>query len=359
MSPTKIAIACQGGGSHTAFTAGVLKSFFEEKIHDKYKIVSLSGTSGGAVCAALAWSSLLAHNSKKIKSTELSNRIVDFWLDNAAQNLPQEILNKGVVQYAELVEQGLLPEWKTSPSSKRNKALVDFSKMILPGFYDLEYLLKKHMQYDEVKDCIKPDSPVLMVGASDVIDGEFKVFKSPGEKNQDDVVVQSILASSAIPSIYPAVPIGETSYWDGLYSTNPPINELFESDSEKDNKPDQIWVIQINPKKRDEAPTKSEDIIDRSNEMIGNFSLYSQLKSVLRFNDYIRDDAFTEEYKKGNNLKHIDIYVITMSDEIMDSLAYSSKIDRSSKHIGNLINHGETRGNEFLKDPESMRYCKC
>lgn len=46
----KIAIACQGGGSGTAFTAGVLKALFENKIHDKFEIVSLSGTSGGAIC---------------------------------------------------------------------------------------------------------------------------------------------------------------------------------------------------------------------------------------------------------------------------------------------------------------------
>ena len=29
MSKTKIAIACQGGGSHTAFTAGVLQHFLD------------------------------------------------------------------------------------------------------------------------------------------------------------------------------------------------------------------------------------------------------------------------------------------------------------------------------------------
>jgi predicted acylesterase/phospholipase RssA len=56
---TKIAIACQGGGSQTAFTAGVLSSFFENKVHLKKQIVGLSGTSGGAVCASLAWFGLL------------------------------------------------------------------------------------------------------------------------------------------------------------------------------------------------------------------------------------------------------------------------------------------------------------
>ncbi len=30
----RVAIACQGGGSQTAFTAGVLKALFENKIQD-------------------------------------------------------------------------------------------------------------------------------------------------------------------------------------------------------------------------------------------------------------------------------------------------------------------------------------
>jgi len=54
----KVAIACQGGGSQTAFTAGVLKGLFEEGVHEDFNVVSLSGTSGGSICAALAWYAL-------------------------------------------------------------------------------------------------------------------------------------------------------------------------------------------------------------------------------------------------------------------------------------------------------------
>ena len=45
----RVAIACQGGGSHTAFTAGVLKKLLKEKVEGKhdYEVVALSGTSGG------------------------------------------------------------------------------------------------------------------------------------------------------------------------------------------------------------------------------------------------------------------------------------------------------------------------
>ena len=51
----RVAIACQGGGSHTAFTAGVLKGLLRAEEPTGYEVVGLSGTSGGAVCAMLAW----------------------------------------------------------------------------------------------------------------------------------------------------------------------------------------------------------------------------------------------------------------------------------------------------------------
>ena len=55
MSRLKIAIACQGGGSQTAFTAGALKTLCEARIDDEFEVVGISGTSGGAVCATLLW----------------------------------------------------------------------------------------------------------------------------------------------------------------------------------------------------------------------------------------------------------------------------------------------------------------
>jgi len=64
----RVAIACQGGGARTAFTAGVLDRLLEENGRAAtadgeppviFEIVGLSGTSGGAICAALAWRALL------------------------------------------------------------------------------------------------------------------------------------------------------------------------------------------------------------------------------------------------------------------------------------------------------------
>src|SRR4051794_36757839 len=54
----RVAIACQGGGSHTAFTAGVLQGLLGQ-LPEEVDVVALSGTSGGAICASLAWDGLL------------------------------------------------------------------------------------------------------------------------------------------------------------------------------------------------------------------------------------------------------------------------------------------------------------
>jgi NTE family protein len=56
----RIAIACQGGGSHTAFTTGALRTIIADQMeHGDFEIVALSGTSGGAIGALLAWYGLL------------------------------------------------------------------------------------------------------------------------------------------------------------------------------------------------------------------------------------------------------------------------------------------------------------
>ena len=76
-----IAIACQGGGSHTAFTAGVLRTLLTK---DDSRITALSGTSGGAVCAFLAWSALLDGGSERARATA-ADRLEKYWNDVKAQ----------------------------------------------------------------------------------------------------------------------------------------------------------------------------------------------------------------------------------------------------------------------------------
>ena len=74
-----VAIACQGGGSHTAFTGGALQRLLVDANH---RIVALSGTSGGAVCALLAWYGLLTGGA-----AEAGRLLERFWAATAATTL--------------------------------------------------------------------------------------------------------------------------------------------------------------------------------------------------------------------------------------------------------------------------------
>ena len=90
----RVVIACQGGGSHTAFTAGVLKRLLGAKELTGYQVAGLSGTSGGAVCALLAWYALL--DDDPVSAGRLLDR---FWADNSARD-PMDMLVNTWVQWA-------------------------------------------------------------------------------------------------------------------------------------------------------------------------------------------------------------------------------------------------------------------
>ena len=49
MAKTTIAIACQGGGSQTAFTAGALKALCDGRLKDEFEVVGISGTPHNAL----------------------------------------------------------------------------------------------------------------------------------------------------------------------------------------------------------------------------------------------------------------------------------------------------------------------
>ncbi len=346
MSKKKIAIACQGGGSQTAFTAGVLKAFFENKVHEKNQIVSLSGTSGGALCATLSWYSLM--KSQKGDTAPVQQRLVEFWNDLSTQNILEDIFVSSQIEYVKKINKGMLPELKISPDSPFVKFLFSIFEAMLPrkNFLNFKEMVEAHIDFEEIKSWNKPASPVLLIGAANVLKGEFKKFNS----SKEDIQVEFILASAAVPTIFPAVHVGEDAYWDGLFSDNPPTDELLKpSIVGRENRPDELWVIQINPKTRKDVPDEPEEIVDRRNEMIGNESLFQDLQKIDMINKFLKDGAFIKKYQDKYKYVHVHDNIIEMSKELQETLSYSSKLDRSSKNINRLIGDGEKQAATFLK----------
>lgn len=344
MKKNKVAIACQGGGSQTAFTAGVLKAFLENGVQTKKHIVSLSGTSGGAVCATLAWYSLIA--AAQGDKTPIAKRLVDFWQDNSTQYLHEDLLNMMLVGSLRFMEDGLLPQWASSPNTSYAQSMWPAMATMLPhhNFYNFKALLQSHIDFEQIAAWDRTSGPALLVGAADVLSGEFKKFSS----RNGEITVESLMASAAVPSLFPAVHIDDSAYWDGLFSDNPPTDELLDEDLVGSaNRPDELWIIQINPKTRATVPVSPGDISDRRNEMIGNQSLLQDIQKIELINRLLAAGALTPEYQA--KYRPVELRTIEMSSRLQEKLDYATKLDRSSAFIHELMQDGEEQGQTFLK----------
>ena len=353
---TKIAIACQGGGSQTAFTAGALKALCEAQIADEFEIVSMSGTSGGAVCAVLVWHALERGADPPWR------QLMDFWQDNSAIGWAEIAFNQLLVESVRMINGGLLPTFQLSPSSVASRSLMQFATMGLrENFTSFQTLLETHVDFAEIASWgPRAKRPILMVGAANVTTGMLTKFIS----NREPIRVEHVLASCAVPTIFPAVQIGEDVFWDGLFSDNPPVQELIRPSSVgAENIPEEIWLIKINPTRCETVPVRIDDIIDRRNQLEGNISLFQQLRHVEMFNDMLLSHAFRPEFLGQFDIKvpvripksfsalpdkPYHIPCIEMSAELQETLDYESKIDRSAAHIEHLIIEGEQCARTFL-----------
>jgi len=304
-----VAIACQGGGSHAAFTAGVLSRLLEPDFAERYELAALSGTSGGAMCAALAWAGLISGGGEDAR-----RRLAGFWRDLEANEPVDATMNFWSVWFARLPVTLEMSPYLFEPLAELT----------------LRALLEKHLRLERLP-APRPEQPKLLVGATNIQSGERTVFDG-GRLSYDELV-----ASAAVPLLFRAVKAGHALYWDGLFSTNPPVREF----TDLEEVPDEIWVVQINPQRRGEEPKNVRDIVDRRNELSGNLSLAQELYFIERVNQ-LRSRHGTLQAK----YKHIVIRVVELALEL-DS---ASKLDRNAELIGELLEHGRQRAALFFDD---------
>jgi NTE family protein len=348
MERKRIAIACQGGGSQCAFVAGALKTLFAGGVHRQYEVVGLSGTSGGALTAALAWIGIL--KEARGDRSPIGDRILACWNDLTAQTPKEIFFDNFCVQMLRMIEGGMLPSIASSPSSKSSRlgAKLAASLFDRPEFVDLRALIVKHMDFAALPDLVEPDSPVLLVGAADVLEGTFKIFSSV----RGEITPESLLGSAAVPTLFPAVWVDGHAYWDGIFSTNPPITGFLRRQlMGRESLPDEIWIIQVNPTRIDNVPETAGEIGDRRNQLAGNLSLQHELDLVDMVNVLLEEHALTECFRRRFGLDAsvpIKVRFIRMSEDLLLSLDSASKLSRQPSHISRLIADGETQALEFL-----------
>ncbi len=319
-APLSVAIACQGGGSHTAFTAGVLQVLLRRNDPSRHRLIALSGTSGGALCAALAWNGLLTGAPE-----DGARRLEDFWQDMSAHALPDMLGNQLLVW---LQRTPFLPRPEISP-------------YLLPtaGQDYLATIIRRHVDFAALPRLVRLDSPKLLIGAVEVLSGKFAVFHSHHPDPQLRISPQALLASAAIPELFRAVPVGDGLYWDGLFSQNPPVHAFFAGDPPREQKPDEIWVIQINPDRRSAEPRSNHDITDRRNELAGNLSLAQELSFIEQTNRWLAAGLMSAEHFKPVAVRRIPLEL---------DLDYPSKLDRQPAFINHLLAAGRDAGERFV-----------
>jgi NTE family protein len=330
----RVVVACQGGGSQTAFTAGVLTELLADPT---LEIRALSGTSGGAVCALLAWYGLLTRRPE-----DGIRRLEDFWEDNTTHGFYENLLQAVTVASVRTVaELGIT---------------VEFSPYNIPFDARRQFLqlLERHVPFDEIHpDELDPSGPRLLVGATDVLSGRFRVFRSHVVNGYpaDRITGTVILASSAVPTLFRAVRVGEDVYWDGVYAQNPPIRELVDAgrpaaaQGAAGPPPEELWVIQIDPDQRSGVPMAVDAIRDRRTELSANISYQQEIFTIGHVNKLIQERLLTG--RALARYRPIKVRVITMSEAVASGLDWESKLVRSPGFIHRLFAHGKERARLF------------
>jgi NTE family protein len=315
---SRVAIACQGGGSHTAFTAGVLEGLLGN-LPGEVEVVALSGTSGGALCASLAWDGLVRGDTARA-----IRKLQSLWGSIAANDPWDRLLNQTLMSVMSLRDLMVLPE---------------VTPYHLPpwGEERMRELLERHFDFPELRKLAKrPNAPQLHIGAVEVLSGHFEVFTG------EDICVECLMASAAIPELFRAVTVpGRGTYWDGLFSQNPPIHDLTDFDL------NELWVIQINASTCAQIPTETHEILDRRNELAGNLSLEQELGFIESNNR-----AIAQGKLKDPTFRPIHIARIPLDRD----LGYRSKLDRRPEFLWELMEYGKTKSRWFLQERESRKY---
>jgi NTE family protein len=310
----KVAIACQGGGSHAAFAAGALSELLSPQYFDQFELVALSGTSGGAICAALAWAGLAAGGAEDAR-----RRLFGFWDDVKADDPMDAAVNFWAVTLARLPVTAEISPYSYGPVAEPK----------------MRELLERHLKLASLPPAAeRRPHPHLLLGATEILTGNRIVFDDGG------LTDDKVIASAAIPPLYRAVRIGDGRYWDGLFACNPPIREFTGLPS----RPDEIWVVQINPQRRATEPLSIHDITDRRNELAGNLSLAQELFFIHKINQLIAqygDLALQGRYKP------IKLRVVELD---IPDLDYPSKLDRTPQFIEKLMARGAESAGQFFQN---------
>ena len=308
-----INLALQGGGSHGAFTWGVLDALLED---GRIDIDGISGTSSGAM-NAVALAQGFAEARRDGKSADEA-RV------QARRSLRRLWDGVGVM--------GIFSAGVPIPGAQAFLNL--FSQWFSPyqanplGINPLRQLIQRDIDFD----LLATHSDIqLFVSATNVRTGRGEVFT--GEHLSVDVV----MASACLPTAFKAVQIGDEHYWDGGYAGNPPIPPLIYRTDTSD-----VLLVQINPSVVPNLPADAMEIMDRVNEITFNAGLLAEMRSISFVHRLLEEGQFPPGKYKTVLLHHID------GGSVLAGFGAATKVRFDTAFVSGLFELGRAAGAQWL-----------
>jgi NTE family protein len=315
--PVLIDLALQGGGSHGAFTWGVLDRLLEEPwLH----IAAISGTSAGAMNAAI---------------------LADGWIEGGAAGA-QAALEKywrsvsAAAAFSPLQRSPLdrmMGRWSldTSPAYL---AMDLMARVLSPydlnpfGLNPLRTILDESIDFERLaRSRIK-----LFVTATSVRTGRGRIFRD------GEITADVLLASACLPTLFRAVEIDGDAYWDGGYAGNPTITPLVRESDAHDT-----ILVQINPTERPEIPRSAPEILNRLNEISFNSSLAKELRMIALLRSVV--DA-----GNGEGARWAQMRTHRIKSEMLAAFGASSKLNAERDFVAKLRDEGRRAAGQFLDE---------
>jgi NTE family protein len=312
--PVLVDLALQGGGSHGAFTWGVLDRLLDEPW---LKIDGISGTSAGAMNAVVLAGGFAAGGCAGAKAA-----LEAFWRRVSASARFSPIRRSPLDVF--------LGRW-TLDTSPFYLAFDLASRVFSP--YDLNFgtnplrkVLAESVDFAQVAA-----APIrLFVTATNVRTGRGRVFRNA------DLTPDVLLASACLPTLFHAIEIDGETYWDGGYSGNPTITPLVRECQSQDT-----ILVAVNPVERPGTPRSAREILDRLNEVSFNATLLKELRMIALLRQ-VADAGHSE------GRKWADMRIHLVASKMLAELGASSKFNAEWDFLCMLRDEGRRAAEAFL-----------
>lgn len=316
----RINLALQGGGTHGAFTWGVLDHLLED---GRLTVEGISGTSAGAVNAVM-----LADGLARGGPEEARKRLAAFWrAASIGGDLPP--LQRAVTERLfSLVSGGGSPSFNWLAAWSQYLSPYDINPLNINPLKDL---IERFVDFDALRAHARP----IYIAATNVQTGRLHIFP------HDKISAEAVMASACLPAVFRAVEIDGVPYWDGGYLGNPVLYPFFRSTATED-----VLIVQINPLVRKKVPRSTREIMGRVNEITFNSALMAELRAI-EFVTRLIDQGRLPQGTGPNEYRRINVHRIVL-EGLGERFSSSSKLRNDSQSLELLHKLGQRSARRFL-----------